>query len=112
MPSPPANSNTFSSITIRANSARRNPVARSKASSPRRSNTLRKLHDRQPERAQQKPQAAETLERREVGVLHRHQLGQPPRGRHGVETKVAECRFRAASIWTSCSAGASMRNNR
>ena len=89
-PSPSKSSNTFSIATRMANVRAGKPAARSRANSPRRSKHVPPLHDRQPDRAQQEPQPAETLERGEIRVLHGGQGAEPLDGRFRYEAVVAQ----------------------
>ena len=82
---PPTSSTAFSQTTIRTSRPRRNPVARMRASSPRRSNTPPQLHHGQANRTQQQAQRTEALKRRQVGVLHGEEASELVAGVAGVD---------------------------
>ena len=92
-PSPPTSNSEFSIITSRANSARRNPVGAHQRQLAAPLQHAAQLHGRQPERAQQQPQPAQALERRQVRVLHGEERGQPLGAQLGVESIIAQRPF-------------------
>ena len=102
---PPASSSAFSATTIIENmAAARYPTAPSSASSRLPLEHVAKQHRGEPDRAEQQPQAAERLERREIRVLDAMKLRQPfgRTGRVGAEVAPAHRRARAATA-AACS---------
>ncbi len=95
MPRPPIKSEAFSQRTIAARRRRRKPATRIRARLGAALQDAAQLNDGQPDRAEQKTQAAEALECREISVLHCHERGQLGGRRFGIETVVAKHRFQS-----------------
>ena len=108
----PAPSNPACSLIISQCKARlRNPTASSRASSPRRSCTLRNTTTPRPALPSNSPNPSQRLERAEVGVLHRVECVQVGPAA-GVSSIPASCNARVSSAETRAASrlGASTRN--
>ena len=90
---PPSSSTRFSASTMRASRRRPKPGGLHQGELAAALEDAAELRDGQADGAEQQAEGAEALERRKIGVLNGHEVGEPLAGVDGVEAEVFELRF-------------------